>query len=58
MLIDTIHGKMEEFTCGEYTHRFTVDMARPAEYRERQRKYEMWKFEKYIRLHSHGLIAV
>ena len=57
MLINGPNGiKMEEFTCGEYTHRFVVDMKKPAKYREAERDYEMKKFRKYIREHKAGMV--
>lgn len=58
MLIDTHCGNMEEFTCGEYTHRFAVDMSQPVEQREFQRKVEAEKFDKYVDAHIHGRIVV
>lgn len=58
MLIDTMHGKMEEFIYGEYTHRFAVDMSQPVQQREYQRKVEMLDFEEYIRKHRCGIILL
>ena len=59
MLIDGPAGiKMEEFTCGEYMHRFVVDMDAPFEQREFRREREAENFEGYMENHKLGLIKV
>ncbi len=58
MLIDTMHGKMEEFICGEYIHRFAVDMLETDQQREYQRKVEMLDFEEYMWKHRCGVILL
>ena len=53
MLIDGPDGTtMEEFICGEYTHRYVVDTQQSYAQRESRKKYEWWKFEKYINEHE------
>ncbi len=49
---------MEEFTCGEYMHRFVVDMDAPFEQREFRREREAENFEGYMENHKLGLIKV
>ncbi len=58
MVIDTPIGKMEEFQVGECRHRFPFDETMTEEQREVERKYQWWKFEKYINDHKQGLILV
>ena len=53
-----MHGKMEEFICGEYIHRFAVDMLETDQQREYQRKVEMLDFEEYMWKHRCGVILL